>query len=423
MARGHRRGCWFTADLCCHTSGRDVVIRPEPDGSHFTFRRGAFDARGGNGGRVSAVAASHARGSDSCASMRIVSERLHNQRLSATTFRQPVEVVRWMGAVQAQDYHGAKWALGLRMRAATDRSIEDAFNNGEIIRTHLLRPTWHFVAPEDIRWLLELTGPRVDLRCGSGYRMFELDAAVFKRSNRAITNALKGGKHLTRPELKAVLNRAGVAADNGIRLGHILIRAELDGVVCSGPRKGKQFTYALLEERVPPGKSLARDEALAELTRRYFRSHGPASLQDYVWWSGLTTEDAKRGIALTDRELTTTTTDNKVYFAPVSRSSPRSQHPSNLLPAFDEYNVAYKHRGLVNDLMPAWNALGPAVIIDGKITGAWKATTSGGNVTIQINPARPLKKPELQSINEVADRYAAFLGRDKATTEIRNTKL
>ncbi|HEU4794889.1 MAG TPA: winged helix DNA-binding domain-containing protein, partial [Pyrinomonadaceae bacterium] len=197
--------------------------------------------------------------------MRIVSERLHNQKLSSSTFQRPVEVVRWMGAVQAQDFHGAKWALALRMRATTDQAIQDAYNNGEILRTHLLRPTWHFVAPEDIRWLLELTGPRVNLKCGSGYRMFELDAAVFKKSHRAITNALKGGKQLTRSDLKAVLNRAGVAADNGIRLGHILIRAELDRVICSGPRKGNQFTYALFEERVPPGKSFTRDEALAEL--------------------------------------------------------------------------------------------------------------------------------------------------------------
>ena len=201
-----------------------------------------------------------------------------------------------MGAVQAQDFAAAKWALALRMRSATDHSIEQAFNDGQIIRTHLLRPTWHFVAPEDIRWLLQLTGPRVNLKCGSAFRRFELDAAVFKRSHRALINALKGGKHLARAELRTVLDRAGVATGDGIRFQHILIRAELDGVICSGPRQGKQFTYALLEERVPPAKPLTRDEALVELTRRYFTSHGPANLQDFVWWSGLTTADARRGI-------------------------------------------------------------------------------------------------------------------------------
>lgn len=356
--------------------------------------------------------------------MRIISERLHNQRLSWSQFRRPVEVVRWMGAVQAQEYHAAKWALALRMRSATDETIEEAFNYGELIRTHLLRPTWHFVAPEDLRWLLELIGPRVILKCRTGNRFFELDGAVFKRSNRAIAKALTGGKLLTRSELQAVLNRAGVAADNGNRLWHILLRAELDGVICSGPRKGNQFTYALLEERVPPGKTLTRDEALAKLTRRYFQSHGPACLQDFVWWSGLTTGDARRGLELIDRDLKTDTVEERSYWTFHLRSKQlRSQHPPSLLPAFDEYNVAYKHRQIVNELMPKWNALGPSVIVDGQIVGRWKAFVNGSRVTIHFYPARPFNKPELREINQAAERYAEFLGRAGATTEIRQTKL
>jgi len=197
----------------------------------------------------------------------VLSQRLHNQKLSSSELKTPADVVRWLGAVQAQDYHGAKWALALRMRNATHADVEAAFNNGEIIRTHLLRPTWHFVAPEDVRWLLQLTAPHVNRRSGSGYRMFELDDAVFKKSNKVVTRALRGGKHLTRATLKAALNKAGIAADNGVRLAHILLRAELDGIVCSGPRVGKQFTYALFEERVPPGKTLTREEALIAHTR------------------------------------------------------------------------------------------------------------------------------------------------------------
>lgn len=342
--------------------------------------------------------------------MRIVSERLNNQRLSAPQFRQPVEVVRWLGAVQAQDFNAAKWALALRMRSATDAHVEQAFNDGQILRTHLLRPTWHFVTPEDIRWLLQLTGPRVNLKCGSGYRMFELDDAVFKKSNRAITNALKGGKHLTRSELKAVLNRSGVAADNGIRLGHILIRAELDGVVCSGPREGKQFTYALLEERVPPAKPLTRDEALVELTRRYFNSHGPANLQDFVWWSGLTTADARRGIGFIRDDLKDAIIDEKSYWTPAGVAPSAKIRGPHLLPAFDEYNVAYKDRNIVNDLIPNWNALGPTVLLDGKVVGTWKASINKTSVQIHVESARPLKKVETTAIGPVAARYAAFLG-------------
>ncbi len=254
-----------------------------------------------------------------------VAERLRNHKLSSPTFQDPANVVRWFGAVQAQDFHGAKWALALRMRKATNASVEEAFNRGEIVRTHLLRPTWHFIAPDDIRWLLQLSGPRVNQRCAGTYRKYELDAAIFKRTNRAITKALEGGKHRTRTELKAALNRAGAAADDGVRLAHILLRAELDGVVCSGPRRGNQFTYALLDERVPQGKQFGRDEALAELTRRYFTSHGPATLADYVWWSGLTTNDARRGIAMLDRELDEVHIEGTTYWS--SNKSKRSENP------------------------------------------------------------------------------------------------
>src|SRR6185369_4462037 len=217
----------------------------------------------------------------------VLSQRLHNQKLSSSELEKPVDVVRWLGAVQAQDYHAALWALALRMRNATHAAVEAAFNHGEIIRTHVLRPTWHFVAPEDIRWLLQLTAPCINRRCSGTYRRFGLDDAVFKRSTKVFVKALRGGKHLTRAALRAAHNQAGIPADDTVRMGHLLLRAELDGLICSGPRLGKQFTYALLEERVPPGKTLTREEALAELTRRYFSSHGPATLQDFVWWSGL----------------------------------------------------------------------------------------------------------------------------------------
>ena len=347
--------------------------------------------------------------------MRIVSERLHNQRLSSGGFKEAVDVVRWLGAVQAQDFPAAKWALALRMRSATDAAIEEAFNDGEILRTHLLRPTWHFVAPDDIRWLLELTAPRVNARAGPNFRKYELDAAVFKKTHKVLINALRNGKHLTRAELRAVLNRSGIAADDLIRLTHIMLRAELDGVVCSGPRVGKQFTYALIDERVAPAKALTRDEALGKLTERYFTSHGPATLHDYVWWSGLTTGDARRGLEMIDGQLKKELLDDESYWLP--RSKPQSSSgTAYLLPAYDEYTVAYKDRAAVVDLhdthpqLSAWDLLGPTVIVDGKVAGNWKATLAQQSVTINITPARTLQKSEQLSITEAAVRYAAFLG-------------
>ena len=334
--------------------------------------------------------------------------RLRNQKLSSPTF-QPAEVVRWFGAVQAQDFHGAKWALGLRMRDASHAAVEAAFNRGEILRTHLLRPTWHFVAPEDIRWLLQLTAPRINVRCGPNYRKFELDAAVFKRSHRVLVNALKGGKHLTRSVLKAALNRAGIAADDTVRMAHILIRAELDGVVCSGPRDGKQFTYALLEERVPPAATLTRDEALAELTRRYFSSHGPATLADYVWWSGLTVNDARRGIALVERYLDKIIVNDTTYWTGASLApAKKSVHAAHLLPAYDEYNVAYKDRQPVIDAasgLTTWDVLGPVVMVNGRIVGTWKSSTE-----ITVTAGRTLSKEEKLAVTKAAQRYADFLG-------------
>lgn len=346
----------------------------------------------------------------------VVSQRLDNHKLSSSEFKKPVDVVRWLGAAQAQDYNGAKWALALRMRAATDAAVEEAFNNGQILRTHLLRPTWHFVAPDDIRWLLQLTGPRVNVRCGPGYRKYELDNATLKRSNKVLSRALQGGKHLTRSALKKVLNRSGIAADDTVRMAHILIRAELDGVVCSGPRVGKQFTYALLEERVPAAKPLTRDEALAKLTQRYFTSHGPATLQDFVWWSGLTVGDARHGVELIDRHLKQELIDEKVYLSPRSVKAPKPTHSAHLLPAYDEYTVAYKDRQSIyiqtngKPSITSWGLLGPIVILDGRVVGSWKRT----NDKTDLNLSPDLKEPQQLAITKASDRYATFLGTQRA---------
>ena len=324
----------------------------------------------------------------------LVAARLDNQRLASAPFKEAVDVVRWFGAVQAQDFNAAKWALALRMRKATDGVIEEAFNKGEILRTHVMRPTWHFVAPEDIRWLLQLTAPRVNLRAGPNYRKFELDAEVLKRSNKIFTKVLQGGKLLTRATLKSALNAAGIDANDGVRLAHILLRAELDGVICSGPRLGKQFTYALLEERAAAAKTIKRDEALAELTRRYFRSHAPATLQDFVWWSGLTVEDAKRGMA-------------EVGTPDSARTKQLSANSTHLLPAFDEYFVAYKDRQIAGGSLSPWDVLGPTFIIDGVAAGTWKRTNSNN---VELNSSRALKQSEELALKKAMDRYADYLG-------------
>src|SRR5690349_7859666 len=215
-------------------------------------------------------------------SLDILRRRFANQHLTRPQATEPVEIVAHLGAVQAQDYAAAKWALALRLRGATDASLDAAFNAGAILRTHVLRPTWHFVAPADVRWLLELTAPRVRAVSVPYLRKHGLDTAALRKSRRVLERNLAGAA-LTREELAQPLAAAGLPV-KGEALAYQLIAAELDGLICSGPRRGKQHSYVLLEERVAPARTLSREEALAELALRYLRSHGPALPQDLAWW-------------------------------------------------------------------------------------------------------------------------------------------
>jgi len=349
----------------------------------------------------------------------IAQQRLHNQHIALPTFENPVEVVQWLGAVQAQDYAAAKWALGLRMQGATDDVIEQAFDAGTILRTHVMRPTWHFVAPADIRWLLALTAPRVNAAAAYYYRVLGLDDAIFTRSNIALAKALQGGKQLTRPELMSVLQQAGIATDDLLRFTHIIMHAELDGVICSGARRGKQFTYALLDERVPPARTLDRDEALAELTRRYFTSHGPATLQDFVWWSGLTTTDARSGLEMVKSQFLHEIVDNQTYW--FSSSLPPANGCSQaayLLPNYDEYTVGYTDRSAAVDaartknLDPRSNVLlSHTIVIDGHVVGSWKRTLTKDAVIIAPHLLTPLNEAETRAFAAAVNRYGAFLGK------------
>src|SRR6187455_113827 len=264
-----------------------------------------------------------------------------NQRLARTTLKTPLDVVSWLGAIQAQDYPGARWALGLRAAGLTDARVEKAYDDGAILRTHVLRPTWHFVDPTDIRWMLALTGPRVMKTMATYDRKLGLDERVFRRSNAALTKALRDAD-LTRTELKAVLEPKVGPLGGGVagvqRTAHLMMRAELEGVICSGPRRGKQFTYALLDRRVRSAAILDRDEALLELTRRYFRTRSPATPQDFSWWSGLPMADVRRGIDLARAELESVSIGDVAYW--VHGDTPSRAKPSAwLLPNYDEFFI------------------------------------------------------------------------------------
>jgi hypothetical protein len=347
----------------------------------------------------------------------IAHRRLLHQHLSLPTLTEPGDVVAWLGAVQAQDFSGAKWAVGLRMRNATDRDVERAFSDGVILRTHLLRPTWHFVTPGDIRWILALTAPRVHAANAYMYRKLQLDNRVFKRSHAALRKALQGGNHLTRNELRLPLRKAGIETDAALRMGYVLMQAELEGVICSGARRGKQFTYALFEERVPYAKTLARDEALAELARRYFLSRGPATVHDFAKWAGLTLADARVGLEASSAELQHDVVNEQTYWSQASRrSTSRVPFAAHLLSIYDEYVSGYKdHLAIVDKetgarLRALGNALTNIVVVDGRIVGTWKRTLKTDAVVIQANTfSRPTIAAN-KAITLAAHQYGAFLG-------------
>jgi hypothetical protein len=348
----------------------------------------------------------------------ILRARLYNQRLVGSDLEQPEDAVGWLGAVQAQEYGPALWSLGLRLRPTTAAAIDAAVDAGRLVRTHVLRPTWHFVRPQDLRWLLALTRDRV--HAASGFRALDLDRAVLARCRRVIERAFRGHAALTRRAIAAALEAAGIAARD-VRLGHIMMHAELEGLICSGPRAGKQFTYALVDARVPGAPPRRRDEALADLTTRFFSSHGPATLRDFAWWSGLTQADGRRGLEMQDRPPASVELDGDRYWfvesaqtiAPSAAPAPRRR--ARLLPTYDEYLVAYQRRAALfgrNPLVAQWQrttAYTSALLLDARLAGSWRATSSAAGVSVAVAPDRPLSSPETRAITRAAADYAQFL--------------
>jgi hypothetical protein len=347
----------------------------------------------------------------------LLAERLRNQQLLESSHRTPVQIVSWLCAMQAQDYPAAKWAIGLRAPGSQDADVEQAFNDGLILRTHVLRPTWHFVAAEDIRWLLMLTAPRIRAANSYYYRQAGLDAKTFLKSCAMIHRALEGGQTLTRVELAAHLKRAKIPAE-GLKLAYILMQAEIEGVICSGPRRGKQFTYALLEERAPTAKTRARDEAVAELAKRYFASHGPASVRDFSWWSGLTLKEAQQAVDAVRPMLESASVGGTTYWS--GDNAPGSSSKSAgamLLPNYDEYLIAYKDRAPVIDAARTANVVARSngafanhVVIDGRLAGSWSRTIRTNAVLIEVAPYKKLTAAQTRLVANAADCYGEFLG-------------
>lgn len=314
--------------------------------------------------------------------------RISNQKIVGSAFKTAKELVGWMGAMQAQDFSMAKLAIGIRVLNSTEEKIESAFNNAEILRTHVLRPTWHFIPAEDIYWMLDLTARRIKSSMTSRLKQLELTPELITKSNSIIETVFSKTKFLTREELATEFNNANInVADN--RLSHLLFQAELEGIVCSGPIKAKKQTYALLYDRVPNKKIITRDEALAELAKRYFTSHCPATLKDFIWWSGLSAIEAGQALELIKPTLISETINSEKYWMTSSFSECKNNTSVHFLPAFDEFLISYRDRSASLSLTDNKKAVSdngifrPVIVLNGQVIGLWKRTLKKDKIMIE----------------------------------------
>ncbi len=349
----------------------------------------------------------------------VAAQRLAAQRIARPTDRAPAALVARMGAIQAQDPAGARWAVALRLagKPVTEQEILRALADGAIIRTHAMRWTWQLVAPADLHWMLPLVAPTLFRRAARRLRELELDEKTLRRSRAALERALRDGAHLTRDQLRAALEAAGVSASAGGRLSHLLGHAELQGVICSGAPRGAAATYALVASRVPPPASpWSREESLAELARRYFRSRGPATLADFAWWSGLPPAQARAALDSVQAELASDPIAGVPAWRDPDAAPARVREEAHLVPPFDEILVAYRDRAALLDpaharrLNAGGGMLAPAVVLGGRLIATWRRTLGRAEVAVTVSPFQRLTRPEQDTVARAAGRYARFLG-------------
>jgi hypothetical protein len=347
----------------------------------------------------------------------ISARRLRNSCLTGNTRAQPVDVVSRLGAVQAQDYALTKWSIGERSRGLRDADIDRALRDGAIVRTHVLRPTWHLVAREDVRWLLALTGPGIQARNRRRYVELGLEPRLRARCERVISAAIEAAGPMTRDEIAAALAASGINP-SGQRMPHILMHCELESLICSGGMRGKQHTYSLLNERVPDARPSDPHDAIAELTRRYLQSHGPATVADLRWWSGLTSSDIEEALAGLGDEVRSETVDGLKFWMMSTdpTRAPRPPRGAHLLHAYDELLVGYQRSRFFGEphaerARAAWGdqTLPRGMILsDGRVAGLWRRSVGSRKVTIDFLPFDG--RIDIRALEAAAARMGRFSG-------------
>lgn len=344
--------------------------------------------------------------------------RLYNQFISKKASDNIEDLVFKMGALQAQDYNMVKWAIGTRSPNSTVIDFDKAIDEAKIIRTHLLRPTWHIISAKDIYWMLDLTAPQIKSAMKSRDKGLGLDETVCKKCNKIIEKAILSGGSLTRDEIvKILIDKANICNDNN-RVYHILMRAELDKLICSGETKGKQRTYALLEERVPEKKTLTKSEALFELAKRYFTTRGPATLQDFIWWSGLSANNARLALESCKHGLQSEIIDSQKYwFTSISPTRKSKKDQLYLLPAFDEFIICYRDRSAIFSLENHSKAVlkngifKPVIIMNNEVVGTWRPNAKKDSTLIEITLFDSNKIINAKLIENEVRKFGKFINR------------
>lgn len=346
----------------------------------------------------------------------IAAHRVVNQRIEARDFTDPADIVRWMGAMQAQDYHQAVWALGARMAQPSLNTIEAALNEARIIRTWTQRGTIHFAPPEDVRWMLRVTAERMIAKDARRQAQLGLDVRVLAQCENVMAAALSGGKRLTRPEVLQTLEQAGISTEKQ-RGYHILWFFGQRGLIYIGAMNGKQQTFGLLDECAPNPREIGMQDAWAELARRYFRSHGMATVQDFAWWAGITLTEARAALDMIRDEVISETFDGMTYWHSATGAPPRHTEHVVLLPGFDEYFLGYKDRTDVIEtahqtfVCPGNNGVFfPMIVVDGQIVGTWKRSFRKDQVMIEPSVFPGHRAIDRSAFDAAAQRYADFHG-------------
>jgi len=354
----------------------------------------------------------------------ILHARLHNQLISNHSAKSPAEIISGMVAIQAQDYLGAKWSIGLRCPGLKDSDIDQAIISKSVIRTWPMRGTLHFVSATDARWMLRLLTPRIISGSAGRHRQLELNEATFDKSMDLLIQAMEGGKQLMRNEVYQILedNSIPTTGQRGIHIINYLAQKQ---ILCHGVHNEKQATYTLFDEWITESTNLEGEEALAELAYRYFTGHGPATINDFIWWTGLKISDAKNGLNAVKDKLQSFEVNKKIYWTSTNLPDLVKKNSAYLLPGFDEYMLGYTDRSLSldpmfsNRIIPGNNGVFmPTIVINGKVEGTWKRILKTDKVVIEIFPFYKLTASKVKSITKESKKYGSFLDKT-ATLEVR----